>query len=394
MNVILFDLKSHWQNLLPLTFTRPVSGLRTGILTLRQKWEKRLGGEFSYFTEDYLSGKFPLKVREDNIVINSTVLPDDQIIKTLLQAPNNTIFTKNGEFLFAKLDKASFIPEKIINPANSVEYQGEVRQIKHLWDIYGMNEREIEEDFRLLTQSRKSLPLSSTNTVFQPERIFVEPGARVECSILNPNGGFIYIGRDSLIMEGVTVRGSLAVCKNSVIKMQAKIYGATTLGPFSKVGGEVNNSVITGFSNKAHDGFLGNAVLGEWCNLGADTNNSNLKNNYGEVKIWNYAQESFINTGKQFVGLFMGDHSKTGINTMLNTGTVVGVSANIFGPGFPRNFIPSFSWGGHQGFTVYKIDKALETAERMMKRRNVQLTDTDRSILTHIFKITEKYRRF
>jgi UDP-N-acetylglucosamine diphosphorylase/glucosamine-1-phosphate N-acetyltransferase len=234
--------------------------------------------------------------------------------------------------------------------------------------------------------------LSKTNTVFGKDRIFVEQGAVVEAAILNPDGGYIYIGENATIMEGSIVRGSLAMCNHSQLKMGAKIYGPTTLGPYSKIGGEVSNSVLIGYSNKAHDGFLGNSVLGEWCNLGAGTNNSNLKNNYSEVKIWNYSTEHFEKTGLQFCGLIMGDHSKAGINTMFNTGTVVGVSCNIFGDGFPRNFIPSFSWGGAAGFTEYKIDKAFATAELVMKRRNKVFDDKERKILLSVYELSKKYR--
>ncbi|RPJ66900.1 MAG: glucose-1-phosphate thymidylyltransferase, partial [Alphaproteobacteria bacterium] len=215
-----------------------------------------------------------------------------------------------------------------------------------------------------------------------------------ECAVINANTGPVYIGKNAEIMEGSLIRGPFALCEHSVLKMGAKIYGATTIGPFSKVGGEINNSIITGNSNKAHDGFLGNSVLGEWCNLGADTNNSNLKNNYAEIKLWNYNSEKFTKTGLQFCGLFMGDHSRCGINTMFNTGTVVGVSSNIFGTGFPRNFIPSFSWGGNAGFMVYQKPKAYEAAENAMQRRNVQFTSDDIKILDAVFDLTEKYRKF
>jgi UDP-N-acetylglucosamine diphosphorylase/glucosamine-1-phosphate N-acetyltransferase len=225
------------------------------------------------------------------------------------------------------------------------------------------------------------------------ENIFLEPGAKIECATLNASTGPIYIGKDAEIMEGALIRGPFALCEHATLKMGTKIYGPTTIGPHSKVGGEVNNSVIFGYSNKAHDGFLGNSVIGEWCNLGADTNNSNLKNNYIEVKLWDYASGRFIPTGLQFCGLIMGDHSKSGINTMFNTGTVVGVSANIFGSGFPRNYIPSFSWGGAQGYITYHIDKALEVASQVMKRRDIKLDEIEQDILKHIFEITASKRK-
>ncbi len=392
MNIILLDILEDRKKLLPLTFTRPISELRVGILTIKEKWEKYLNAKASYYTEQYLQIKYPLDAGPENYVINSVILPNETIIQTLKNAPANTVFTgKEGNFLFGKLDKENFDPQNITKNKTAI-YDGEITRIEHLWDIYRLNDKEIAADFKLLTSNAESAKISSTNTVFSPGRIFIHPTAQVECAILNPLDGYIYIGPGATIMEGTTVRGSLAMCEHSVLKMQAKIYGATTLGPYCKVGGEVNNSVLTGYSNKAHDGFLGNAVIGEWCNFGADTNNSNLKNNYKNVKVWDYSKESFIDTGLQFAGLFMGDHSKTGINTMLNTGTVVGVAANIFGPGFPRNFIPSFSWGGPQGFIEHRPEKAMETASLMMARRNISLTPEDKAILRHIYNITQKYR--
>ena len=246
----------------------------------------------------------------------------------------------------------------------------------------------------MITKNRKSQPIpAGVNTVNQ-ENIFLEEGAKLTFCTLNASTGPIYIGKDAEIMEGCIVRGALAMCDNSVLKLGAKIYGATTIGPHSKVGGEVNNSVLMGYSNKGHDGFLGNSVLGEWCNLGADTNNSNLKNNYAEVRLWDYNTGRFAKTGLQFCGLMMGDHSKCGINTMFNTGTVVGVSANIFGSGFPRNFIPSFSWGGASGFTVYKTNKVFEVANEVMKRRKISFDDIEKRILENVYELTKQYRNY
>jgi UDP-N-acetylglucosamine diphosphorylase/glucosamine-1-phosphate N-acetyltransferase len=244
-----------------------------------------------------------------------------------------------------------------------------------------------------LTKGRKSQPLNNSCRNIGKGKIFIEEGASANDTTFNTTTGCIYIGKDAEVMEGSVVRGPFALCEHSVLKMSSKIYGATTIGPHSKVGGEVNNSVVFGYSNKAHDGFLGNSVIGEWCNLGADTNNSNLKNNYANVKLWNYSGENFIDTGLQFCGLIMGDHSKCGINTMFNTGTVAGVSSNIFGSGFPRNFIPSFSWGGAQGFTTYRFEHAIETAQLVMQRRNTELTDNDKDILKYIFDNDEKFRK-
>lgn len=389
MNIILFD-DSAWKNLLPLTFTRPVAEIRVGILKVSEKWEHYTGGNISWKTEIYLSTKFPESTQENNIYINGSILPNKSLwndIKelkegnTLIQN-NITIAYKCGEGDCAEKDR-----EKI-------EYKGELTKIEHPWEIFSNNANEIKNDFDLLTKGRRSAPLSHTNKAICPENIFIEEGATVECAILNASKGPIYIGKNAEIMEGAIVRGPLALCESSALKMGAKIYGPVTVGPHSKIGGEVGETVIFGYSNKGHDGYLGNAVLGEWCNLGADTNNSNLKNNYAEVKLWNYDKNRFIRTGLQFCGLIMGDHSKSGINTMFNTGTVVGVSANIFGSGFPRNFIPSFAWGGAQGFKEYVTKQAFDTATKVMARRGIEFNETEKAILEHIFENTQEYRRF
>ncbi len=395
MNIILFDTEQNWKNLLPLTYTRPISEIRIGILRISEKWKKYLTGDVSYITQNYLQEKYPFSAREENILINSSLLPDKYLSETIKNLPLNSILKKNNILLAAHTDNEG-VDIAISNPDsfNTIEYNQEISMVNNLWDIFLLNGKEIEKDFKLITAGRQSAPLSDSNKVFQPERIFVEPGAKAEAAIINPAGGYIYIGKDAEIMEGAIIRGSLAMCEHSVIKMGAKIYGPTTLGPYSKVGGEVNNSVIIGYSNKAHDGFLGNSVLGEWCNIGADSNNSNLKNNYAQVKLWNYGEEKFVSTQQQFCGLFMGDHSKCGINTMFNTGTVVGVSCNIFGAGFTRKFIPSFSWGGPHGYEEYLFDKAMETARRVMARRNKELTDKDIAILKQVFDMSKKYRNF
>ncbi len=394
MNYIVFDDNSR-NNLLPLTYTRPVAEIRCGILTLREKWEKRLNTTLSFITQEYLSEKFPTQISDDNLLINGSLLADNQIIEAIKKLPENAMLMQNNKILAVRVSQ-NHIDQFLLSKYNffqKQEYTGTADFINYPWDIFTKNEQEIEKDFKLLTAGRTSAKLSQTNRFCQPERIFVEEGARVEFAILNPANGYIYIGKDAEIMENVSIHGSLALCEHAVLKMSAKIYGATTIGVYSKVGGEINNSVIIGYSNKAHDGFLGNSVLGEWCNLGADTNNSNLKNNYAEVKMWNYPQKRFIPTGLQFAGLIMGDHSKSGINTMFNTGTVVGVSSNIFGTGFPRNFIPSFSWGGAAGFTVYKPQKAYEVARLVMQRRNIEFTPTDKKILDTIFEQTAEHRR-
>lgn len=395
MNCILFDDNS-WENLLPLTFTRPLANMRCGILTIAEKWQKIYNSSVSYLTKDYLSGKFPLVIEQQNILINGALLPDTALIDRILSLKEGQLLTSKGVILAACLneDATSAFKNNTTEQLQQVEYTSSFTKISYPWDIFTFNDKAIRDDFELLTKGRNSAPLNATNRVFGEENIFVEEGATVNCAIINATTGPVYIGKDAEIMEGSIVRGPLAMCEHSALKMGAKVYGATTIGPHSKVGGELSNSVIFGYSSKAHDGFLGNSVLGEWCNLGADTNNSNLKNNYAVVKVWNYPQERFINTGLQFCGLIMGDHSKSAINTMFNTGTVVGVSANIFGAGFPRNFVPSFSWGGAQGLTVYALSKVYEVAEQVYMRRSIELTEVDKLILKQVFEMTEKYRRF
>jgi UDP-N-acetylglucosamine diphosphorylase/glucosamine-1-phosphate N-acetyltransferase len=389
MNYILFDGAVRTQ-LLPFTFTRPVADIRIGILTIREKWEKYLNTTTSTITEDYLSEKWPMVEMEENVMINAAFLPTVELVEQIKNL-------QPGEAVFHEEDVVAFhaYEEQDVEFANcsAIEMEGRAMMVEHTWDIFRLNAEAIVADFELLTDGRKSRKLSSTNQVIGAENIFLEEGAKVECAILNASDGPIYIGADAEVMEGSIIRGPFALCDHATIKMGAKIYGSTTVGPHSKVGGEVNNSVIFGYSNKGHDGFLGNSVLGEWCNLGADTNTSNLKNNYAEVRLWDYASERFAPTGLQFCGLMMGDHSKCGINTMFNTGTVVGVSANIFGAGFPRNFIPSFSWGGSGGTTTYKTSKAFEVAEKVMARRDIEFSEQDKAILDQVFDDTKKYRR-
>lgn len=380
---ILFD-DARWQQLLPLTFTRPVAEIRLGILTIAQKWEQMLGARASYLTQPYLAEQYPLVRGEINCLINGGVCPDAALVKRIMNLKMGEALVQ-GDVLIAALvgDKLPETPELSAFEVDS--YTDEVLQVQHLWDIFALNGEALERDFALLTKGRRSKPISATNRVICPERIFIEDGARVECATLNATDGPIYIGSEAEVMEGCLVRGGLALCEHATLKMGAKIYGPTTIGPHCKVGGEVSNSVLLGYSNKAHDGFLGNSVLGEWCNLGADTNTSNLKNNYAEVKLWNYAKQRFEKTGRQFCGLIMGDHSKCGINTMFNTGTVVGVAANIFGSGYPRNFIPSFAWGGPAGIEVHSLGMALGTAAQVFARRGLTLDAPMRSILEHVF---------
>jgi len=390
MNYILFDGPSR-NKLLPFTYTRPVADIRIGILTIREKWEKYLGFTTSTVTEDYLTEKFPMVELEENVMINASYLPNGELVELIKSLKEKqAIFKDEDVIAFHTKDEQEDVN---FEEYEAIEFEREILCIENTWDIFSKNSEAIHQDFELLTKGRQSQPIPKGVNVINPQNIFIEEGAKLEFVTLNASSGPIYIGENAEIMEGSIIRGPFALCESAIVKLGAKIYGPTTVGPHSRVGGEVNNSVLFGYSNKGHDGFLGNSVLGEWCNLGADTNNSNLKNNYAEVRLWDYETEGFARTGLQFCGLMMGDHSKCGINTMFNTGTVVGVSANIFGSGFPRNFIPSFSWGGNSGFTTYLTKKAFEVAKVVMSRRNVEFTEQDAAILEHVFEDTKRFRR-
>ena len=390
MNVILFDNK-HRGDLLPFTFTRPQADIRVGILTIREKWEKRIGSFSSTLTQAYLTPKYPLITNDDNLLINASICPTDELFAAVMSLSLGQTL-KQGEEIIAH--RVETIPHDIEDYRGEVvEFSGNYTTIYHLWDIFSKNEDEIQIDFDLLTKGRVSQPISPTNTVFCPENVFVEEGAIIECSVINAKNAKVYIGKDAEVMENSVIRGSCALLEHAQLKIGTKVYGATTIGPYSKVGGEVSNIVIFGYSNKAHDGFMGNSVLGEWCNIGAGTNTSNLKNNYSIVKLWNYPTRGFRPTGLQFCGLMMGDHSKCGINVMFNTGTVVGVSANIFGSGYQRNFYPSFHWGGGTtNISDYKLDVALEVAEKVYKRRNKVFNELDGQILYSVYNQTEEFR--
>lgn len=385
MNVIFIEPFRH--QLLPFTYTKPVSELRCGILKMKDKWKKRCP-EFSvsHLTEDYLSKVWPMQLAVDNLFINASVFPTQNIIDSILKL-------KSGQALFSNDDILAYrsgVPGKF---DTKIAYEAEVLMLKNVWDIFLCNHQAIAEDFELLTKNRTSQPIPGAVLTFKSESIFIEDGAKLFNGTLNASKGPIYIGKDTEVMESVNIRGPFALCDHAVVKMGAKIYTGTTIGPFSKAGGEINNSVIQGYSNKGHDGFLGNSVIGEWCNIGADSNTSNLKNNYAQVKLWSYLKQGFADTGLQFCGLMMGDYSKCGINTMFNTGTVVGVSANVFGAGFPRNFIPSFSWGGKNGFITYKLNKAIEVADIVMKRRHKNLSEKQTHILKQVFENTMSFRQ-
>ena len=389
MNYILFDGPVR-NALLPFTFTRPVADIRIGILTIREKWEKYLGYTTTTITEEYLTDKFPMVEMEQNVMINAAYLPNEVLAEMVMALEENqAIFSGDEVIAFYTTDTQD---EVDFDEYDIIEYSEEGLKIEHVWDIFKKNDAAIREDFELLTEDRTSQRIPASVNTIAPENIFIEEGAKLEFVTLNASTGPIYIGKNAEIMEGSIIRGPFALCESAVVKMGAKVYGATTVGPECRIGGEVSNSVLFGYSNKGHDGFLGNSVLGEWCNLGADTNNSNLKNNYEEVKLWDYEKGSFIKTGLQFCGLMMGDHSKSGINTMFNTGTVVGVCANIFGSGFPRNFVPSFSWGGAAGMATYDVKKAFETARIVMSRRELEFTPEDEAILAEVYQQTEKLR--
>ena len=391
MRYLLFDDENR-ANLLPLAYTRPVAEFRIGILTIAEKWSRRMPDEAvfgGYVTETYLQGKYPSDINEDQLWINASVCPNDKLIKDILSLEMN-------EGLFD--EQEHIIAFRSGNFKDSVDCQKSYTDVgfthvQNLWDIFSKNAIELEADFELITQGRTSQKANATNNILGEENLFIEEGAVINCAIINASNGPVYIGKDAEVMEGSIIRGPFALCESSQTKLGAKIYGPTTVGPNSKVGGELNNVVIFGYSNKGHDGFLGNSVLGEWCNIGADSNNSNLKNNYAEVRLWNYASSRFAHTGLQFCGLIMADHSKCGINTMFNTGTVVGVCSNIFGTGFPRNFIPSFSWGGPQGQSTFMIPKAFEVSEKVMARRNVVFDENDKKILTKVFDLSKDFRR-
>jgi UDP-N-acetylglucosamine diphosphorylase/glucosamine-1-phosphate N-acetyltransferase len=388
MNYILFDDKR--EKLLPLTFTRPVCELRIGILTIREKWETVLKASSSTLTVEYLRTKYPLVSSSDNVLINGGICPDSALVSAISELGKEQRLVKNGKLLALKTSENPLSMN--LSSKEGIEFEGNILSVENPWDIFSKNGQALEADFQLITARRNSVKLSDSNTVIGNGTVFLEEGAKAEACIFNTSTGSIYLGKNAEVMEGSIVRGPFALCDGAQVKMGAKIYGPTTIGPESRVGGEVNNSVIIGYSNKGHDGFLGNSVIGEWCNLGADTNNSNLKNNYDEVRVWSYESGRFAKTGLQFCGLIMGDHSKSGINTMFNTGTVVGVSANVFGAGFPRTFIPSFSWGGAAGFSEYEAEKAFATAQRVMERRGKTFDDVERSILSSVFDLTKGYR--
>ncbi len=385
MNYILFDDKQLRENLKPLTFFRPIGEIRVGIMTIRQKWEHYLKTQTSTLSEKYLEAKFPLHREIDNIFINSSVLPNKELVDRIKKLKKGETLISGNILVALYAFDQWFEDEKVGDDAVENELEMEVEIIANTYDIFLKNAEQIAADFELITKGRKSEVLDETNAIIGDGKLFIEKGANIHHTIFNTTDGPIYIGKDAQVMEGSLIRGPFAMNEHAVVKMHAKIYGGCTIGPYSKVAGELSNVVIFGYSNKGHDGFLGNSVVAEWCNFGAGSNNSNLKNDYGDIKLWNYAASSFVSTGLQFCGLIMGDHSKCAIGTTFNTGTVVGVNANIFGAGFPRNFIPSFSWGGT---TDYKLRKAMKVAEIVYGRRDVAFDAVEKGIFEHVYNLT------
>lgn len=389
MNIQLVDFSEDRANLLPLTYMKSISDLRVGILTIREKWEKYLGKSPAVSSAAYLEKKYPASDESvSDYIVNAAILPDTTLIQRIADLAPSTVLEKDGVFLAARMSLSAYENDK----APKYNFEQDISLLTRTWDIFLKNRAQIEADFKLLTRGRKSQKLTDPHTIVYGNDLFLEEGAIVKAAIINTENGPVYLGRNTRVNEGAIIRGAFALCDHSELSMGAKVRGDATVGPYSKVGGEFSNSVVQGYSNKSHDGYLGNSVLGEWCNLGADTNNSNLKNNYGEVKMWDYQKKELAQTGLNFCGLIMGDHSKSAINTMFNTGTTAGISSNIFGSGFPRNFIPSFTWGGAQGLTTYRLEAAFETMQKMMERKGKSLSEVDKGILAHIFESTAQYR--
>lgn len=367
-----------------------MADLRVGILTIAEKWAKHLKADFGYQTQAYLSQKF--SAIQASLYINGSICPDEALLQAVAHLKDGEALTK-GDLLIAYCASNPISLDQVLTTLKPIPFTGDFAHLVYPEQIFGLNPTEIRKDFTLLTAGRTSASLDSTNTILG-DHIFVEEGVKASCSIFNTTYGPIYLGKNAEVWEGSAIRGSFALCDNSSVKMGAKIYSGTTIGPNCRVGGEINNAVIWGNSAKGHEGYLGNSVMGEWCNIGADSNNSNLKNNYANVKLYDYEHQNMRDTGLQFCGLIMADHAKCGINTMFNTGSVVGVSANVFGAGFPPNHIPDFSWGGAQGFESYRLEKMLVTTEKVLARKNRVLDEADRKILAHIFENTGQYRTF
>ncbi len=417
--IVLFESEDMHLNLLPLAFTRPVAAFRVGITTIRRKWEELLSATYYYHPVEYLREKYGDMPRGVQVIaVASNILPDEEIVKAVASLqPGNALYA-DGELLAVNINSDDL--DRFIAGSGSAtdnlciaktEYPGDVRRIKYLFDIFLRNGEEINNDYcrrvapledpqQWEADLRARFARDGVTLLGNPVRpdgrpaITIGDNARIEACSINVKDGPVYIGADTAVTEGSCVRGPLALCYGSKIRMGAKVYGKTTIGPLSKVGGELDNVVIFGYSNKAHDGYLGNAVVGEWCNIGAGVNASNLKNDYSKIRVWNYATRTFMRTDLQFCGLIMGDHSKAGINCMFNTATVVGVGVNVYGAGYPRVFIPSFSQGSPEGgFTDVSLAKFEKVAEIVMGRRNLSLNDDDRRILEHIYEVAGTLKR-
>lgn len=378
MDINLFDSADLKENLKPFTYTRPIADIRIGILKISEKWEA-YGFNISFSTDIYLQAKFGQS--NNGLAVNGALCPDADLVAAIrnLKAGESLV---DGEVLLAG-----------DNSGITIDYHRPYRLISHTWDIFSFNREQLEADFKKLTEGRKSAEITDPHTIiYGKENLFVEEGVSIKAAVINAEDGPVYLGKNTTIHPGSLINGAFAICENSTINMGAKLKGDTTVGPHCKIGGEISNSVIFGYSNKGHEGFLGNSVIGEWCNIGADSNTSNLKNNYAEVKLWEYSSGRFAKTGLQFCGLMMGDHAKCGINTMFNTGTVVGVGANIFGSGFPRNFVPSFSWGGASGLTTFQLRKFSEVATAVMHRRKITYDQIEVDIIEQVFEQTAQYR--
>jgi UDP-N-acetylglucosamine diphosphorylase/glucosamine-1-phosphate N-acetyltransferase len=390
MNIVLFDDPSVRTELFPFTFTRPVANIRCGILTIDEKWAKRLDAEISFLTSDYLQKKFPLKESDDNLLINGCLCPDENIVTAIRSLKPGQSLVKENTILASRQSSAS-----IPTVGNSLTYPNPVTFIDRVWKIFELNASEIKADIPVITKGRKSAGIQDKHTViYGEENLFVEEGVTVRAAIINADRGPVYLGENSIVHEGAVIRGAFALGEGSEINPGAKIRGDTSIGPFCKAGGEIAATVMFGYSNKSHDGYMGCSVIGEWCNFGADSNTSNLKNNYDSVKLWNHNKKSFVNTGLLFLGLIMGDHSKCGINSMFNTGTMVDVFANIYGADFLPNYIPSFSWGGSGGLTTYTFEKAMQTAGKVFERRDLTLDEIDYDILHTVYKLTAEQRQW
>lgn len=391
-NFILFD-DTNRHFLYPFTIARPVSSLRIGILTIAEKWNLLLGSETSCLTEPFLQEKYNVKAGKDNILINAAFLPNAKLIEKILLLNPDQALVKDDHPIAVRLTAENLhnfslgLYEKI----TSIEFEESVNQITNSWDILKINKEEIEKDYSILTSGSSSQALSSTNTVLG-NKLFIEKGAAIEGTFFDTRKGAVYVGENACIMPGTIIEGPVAICNNATIKMGTHLYAGTTIGMWCKAGGEISNSILSAYSAKAHDGYLGDSILGEWCNLGAGTITSNLKNNYELVKSWSYSDKRFVNTGLQFLGLLMGDHSKSGIHTMFNSGTTVGMACNVFGDGYQRNFIPSFSWGGTAGFRKHKINEVIETARSVFKRRNMELSESEKQILIQTFHLISENR--